>query len=87
MKPNWNPPEDDLILKSNYPLKGIIFNPVEEAKSFFQRSYLDSKRVKIEPKATEFYHLISKHLGVHASLSCELCSTLRHFLQARGYEK
>jgi len=71
--------------KSQYYPKVILFNPPAEAKTFFSYSYReDGKRIKVNPKAIEWWNSSIQHLRIHDSTTCELCSGLRHFVKSRA---
>jgi len=74
---------DELNSKSQFYPKIILFNPPEEAKTFFSYTYKDGKRTKVNPKAIEWWNSSVQHLRTHESLNCELCSGLRYFIKSR----
>ncbi len=76
--------EDELILKSNYPLNGITFDIFDEVRTFFRGPYVKKGKIINAQTGLDWYKFTKKHTKIHNAIACELCLAFRKFKQSRN---
>jgi len=66
-------------------IRGISFNPVPEAVTFFQYTKnKQGRRIRVNPKAIDWWNNSVRHERIHKGYNCEFCTSFNTFAKSRG---
>jgi len=81
----YQPEDNSLVLKSQAIIRGIDFSPVPEALTFFAYTKnRQGKRIRVNPKAIDWWNNSVRHERIHQGYNCEFCTSLKAFARSRA---